>query len=67
MMIDFRSNFNSKTSVLENLLQKREELAEIRRGAEIMRLKADEMERKFATGRCEKRAAIFCTMIHSKD
>ena len=59
MMIDFRLNFNSKTSVLENLLRKREELAEIRRGAEIMRLKADEMATKIRDWQMREKSRDF--------
>ena len=37
MMIEFRKNFNSKTAVMENLLKKRKEQAELKRRAENMR------------------------------
>ena len=59
MMIEFRHNFNSKTAVMENLLQKREELADVKRGAEIMRLKADELATKLRDWQLKKKTSDF--------
>ena len=59
MMIEFRKNFNSKTAVMENLLKKREELADLKRGAEIMRLKADELATKLRDWKLKKKTSDF--------
>ena len=44
---------------MENLLKKREELADLKRGAEIMRLKADELATKLRDWKLKKKTSDF--------
>ena len=59
MMRRFRSNFNEKANIIEELLQERQQLDKIKRDTEIMRLKADELAQKIRDWESGKRTSDF--------
>ena len=59
MMRSFRSHFNERAGVVEELLQERQKLDKLQRDTEIMRLKADELAQKIRDWESGKRTSDF--------